>query len=205
MTKRHPLPVVALLLALGFGFALNIAAPGSADAQVISNKKETATLETAFGKIVVEFYEDTAPKHVASFKKNVRTGIYDGTSIFKIVPGFVIMGGDPFTKDKSAANDGWGGFGPPIPNEFNPIHKNVRGALGAPRKPDAVNPDKSGNGFQFYIALANLPSLDASQHTVFGRVVSGMDVVDRIAGMARDDKGAPKDKVEFKKFYLERK
>ena len=142
---------------------------------------------------------------VSAFKKNVRTGIYDGTSIFKIVPGFVIMGGDPFTKDQSGANDGWGGFGPPIPNEFNAAHKNVRGSLGAPRKPDSVNPDKAGNGFQFYIALADLPSLDASQHTVFGRVISGMDVVDRIALSDRDDKGAPKDKVEFKKFYLERK
>ena len=205
MTTRHPLPVVAFIVALGLGTALSLSAPVRADAQVISNKKETATLETAFGKIVVEFYEDTAPKHVAAFKKNVRNGTYDGTSIFKIVPGFVIMGGDPFTKDQSSANDGWGGFGPPIPNEFSSAHKNVRGALGAPRKPDAVNPDKAGNGFQFYIALADLSSLDASQHTVFGRVISGMDVVDRIALAARDDKGAPKDKIEFKRFYLERK
>ena len=193
---------------LGVGLAMvaalvSMATPSGA--QVISSKKETATFETPFGKVMMEFYEDTAPKHVAAFKKNVRTGVYDGTSIFKIVPGFVIMGGDPFTKDSAPDNDGWGGFGPPIPNEFSAAHKNVRGAVGAPRKPDEVNPDKAGNGFQFYIALADLPALDASQHTVFGRVISGMDVVDRIAAMARDDKGAPKDRVEFKKVTLERK
>ena len=207
MTRRlkAPLRGAGIVLALGLATLPLVLPANTASAQVISSKKEQAIFETPFGKIVMEFYEDTAPKHVAAFKKNVRTGIYDRTSIFKIVPGFVIMGGDPFTRDDSPANDGWGGFGPPIPNEFSAAHKNVRGAVGAPRKPDGVNPDKAGNGFQFYIALADLPSLDASEHTVFGRVVAGMDVVDRIAGMTRDDKGAPKDRVEFKKVSLERR
>ena len=75
--------------------------------------------------------------------------------------------------------------------------------IGSPRKPDSVNVDKAWNGFQFYIALADLPSLDASKHTVFGKVVEGMDVVDRIAAASRDEKGVPKDRIEFKKVYLE--
>jgi peptidyl-prolyl cis-trans isomerase B (cyclophilin B) len=174
-----------------------------ASAQVIAQKKEVAVLQTGFGKIVVELYPDTAPKHVAAFKKNVRNGVYDGTTIHRIVPGFVIMGGDPFTTDANPANDGWGGFGAPIPNEFSDARKNVRGAFGSPRKPDSVNVEQAWNGYQFYIALADLPSLDASRHTVFGRVIEGLDVVDRIAAMGRDEKGVPKDRVEFKKVFLE--
>jgi cyclophilin family peptidyl-prolyl cis-trans isomerase len=192
---------VALALALALSFLAG--AFGVASAQVIASKREVAVLQTAFGKIVVELYPDTAPKHVAAFKKNVRDGIYNGTSIHRISPGYYIMGGDPFTKDQNPANDGWGGFGPPIPNEFSGTHKNVRGALGSPRKPDAVNPDQAWNGFQFYIALADLPAFDAGKHTVFGKVIEGMDIVDRIAAMGRDDKGVPKDRVEFKKVYLE--
>lgn len=182
---------------------LVMASAQPAASQIISNKPEVGVLQTAFGKIVIEFYPDTAPKHVASFKKNARDGVYTGTMIHRIVPGFVIMGGDPFTKDANPENDGWGGFGPPVPNEFSATHKNVRGAVGAPRKPDAVNEDKSGNGFQFYIVLADQPSLDASKHTVFGRVIEGMDIVDRIASSGSDENGNPKDKIEFKKVFLE--
>jgi len=193
--------LVALAFVMTFGVAFLAARP--ATAQVIANRKEVAVLQTSFGKIVVEFYSDAAPKHVAAFKKNIRDGVYNGTTIHRIVPGFVIMGGDPFTKDANPGNDGWGGFGAPIPNEFSASHKNTRGALGAPRKPDSVNVEKAGNGFQFYIALADLPSLDASQHTVFGRVIEGLDIVDRIASMGRDEKGVPKDRIEFKKVTLE--
>jgi cyclophilin family peptidyl-prolyl cis-trans isomerase len=176
----------------------------TASAQMISSKREVAVLQAPFGKIVLELYPDTAPKHVAAFKKNIRDGVYNGTLIHKISPGFVIKGGDPFTKDAIPANDGWGGFGPPIPNEYSDAHKNIRGALGALRKPDSVNVEQAWNGFQFYIALADLPSLDAGKHTVFGRVIEGMDVVDRIAAMGRDDKtGVPKDRIEFKRVYLE--
>ncbi len=190
-------PAFVLALVLVMSAAL------PAGAQIISNKPEVGILQTSFGKIVIEFYPDTAPKHVASFKKNIREGVYTGTTIHRIVPGFAIIGGDPFTKDEDPKNDGWGGFGPPVPNEYSPTRKNVRGAVGAPRKPDAVNEEKAGNGFQFYICLADQPSLDASKHTVFGRVIEGMDIVDRIAGTGVDENGKPKDRIEFKKVVLE--
>jgi cyclophilin family peptidyl-prolyl cis-trans isomerase len=196
--RRPLLQVLGALLVAGV-----LASPAAA--QVIGNKKDVAVFQTSFGKIVMEFYPEAAPKHVATFKKNIREGVYDGTTVHRIVPGFVIQGGDPFTKDKDPANDGWGGFGPPVPNEFNAGHKNVRGAVGSPRKPKDVNSDKAWNGFQFYIALADHPSLDASQHTVFARVIEGMDVVDRIASMERDGSGVPKDRIEFKKVYLEKR
>jgi cyclophilin family peptidyl-prolyl cis-trans isomerase len=190
---------------LAFTAVFSLLSAREAAAQIVSNKKEVAVLQTAFGKIVVEFYDDTAPKHVAAFKKNIREGVYEGTTIHKIVPGFVIMGGDPFTKDQNPANDGWGGIGAPVPNEYSAAHKNVRGALGAPRKPESVNPDRAGQGFQFYIALADLPALDASEHTVFGRVIEGLDIVDRIAAASRTETGAPKDRIEFRKVFLEKR
>ena len=173
------------------------------EAQVIATRKEVAVFQTAFGKIVVEFFPETAPKHVATFKKNIRAGVYNGTIVHQIVPGFVIKAGDPLTRDQDPTNYGQGGFGPPIPNEYSDLHKNRRGAVGAMRKPDSVNVEKASNGFQFYIALADLPALDANQHTVFGRVIEGMDIVDRIATVGRDEKGAPRDRVEFKKVFLE--
>ncbi len=192
--------VLGSLLAVAVLAAL-VAPP--AGAQVISKRREVAVFQTAFGKIVIELFPDTAPKHVAAFEKNVRTGVYTGTIVHQIIPGFVIKAGDPLTRDQDPSNDGQGGFGPPIPNEYSDLHKNRRGAVGAIRKPDSVNVEQASNGFQFYIALADLPALDASKHTVFGRVVEGMDIVDRIAAVSRDEKGVPRDRVEFKKVFIE--
>lgn len=194
---------LALGLALGLA-AVAVLAPVPASAQIMTNKKEVGVLQTSFGKIVIEFYSDTAPKTVSTFKRNLRGGIYEGTLIHRIVPGVAIVGGDPFTKDQDPANDGAGGYGPPLPNEFSAAHKNVRGAVGALRKVDSANPDKQWNGFQFYIALSDQPSLDTSEHTVFGRVLEGMDIVDRIAGAGHDAAtGTPKDRIDFKKAFIE--
>lgn len=194
-------------LALGLALALaavTALAPVPASAQIMTNKKEVGVLQTSFGKVVIEFYSDTAPKTVSTFKRNLRGGIYEGTLIHRIVPGVAIVGGDPFTKDQDPANDGTGGYGPPLPNEFSAAHKNVRGAVGALRKVDSANPDKQWNGFQFYIALSDQPTLDASEHTVFGRVLEGMDIVDRIAGAGHDAAtGTPKDRIDFKKAFIE--
>lgn len=183
--------------------ALAVVAVPPTGAQVIAARKEVVVLQTGFGKIVIELFPDTAPKHVAAFKKNVRDGVYTGTIVHQIVPGFVLKAGDPLTKDQDPSNDGQGGFGPPIPNEYSDLHKNRRGAVGAIRKPDSVNVERSSNGFQFYIALADLPSLDANKHTVFGRVIEGLDLVDRIALVDRDANGVPKSRQEFKKVFLE--
>lgn len=200
-TARFRALVFGLLLGLAGGAAL---APTPAAAQILTNKKEVGVLQTSFGKIVIEFYSDTAPKTVNTFKRNLRSGIYEGSLIHRIIPGVAIIGGDPFTKDADPSNDGAGGFGPPLPNEFSAAHKNVRGAVGALRKVESANPDKQWNGFQFYIALGDEPALDASEHTVFGRVIEGMDIVERIANSGRDEAtGAPKDRIDFKKAFIE--
>lgn len=205
----YPLLPTARFRALVFGLLLGLAglaalAPTPAAAQILTNKKEVGVLQTSFGKIVIEFYSDTAPKTVNTFKRNLRSGIYEGSLIHRIIPGVAIIGGDPFTKDADPSNDGAGGFGPPLPNEFSAAHKNVRGAVGALRKVESANPDKQWNGFQFYIALGDEPALDASEHTVFGRVIEGMDIVERIANSGRDEAtGAPKDRIDFKKAFIE--
>ena len=205
----YPLRPTARFRALVFGLLLGLAglaalAPTPAAAQILTNMKEVGVLQTSFGKIVIEFYSDTAPKTVNTFKRNLRSGIYEGSLIHRIIPGVAIIGGDPFTKDADPSNDGAGGFGPPLPNEFSAAHKNVRGAVGALRKVESANPDKQWNGFQFYIALGDEPALDASEHTVFGRVIEGMDIVERIANSGRDEAtGAPKDRIDFKKAFIE--
>ena len=195
-------PARRLLAGLALLLLLPLLAP-RAEAQIITSKKEIGILQTAAGKILVEFFDDTAPRHVAIFKKNIREGRYDGTTIHRIIPGMALVAGDPFTADADPANDGWGGFGPPIQNEFNEAHRNLRGSIVAVRKPDAVNPDKAWNGFQFYILLSDQPGMDASQHTVFAKVREGMDIVDRLAGSGQDAAGVPKDRLEFRKIYLE--
>lgn len=191
-----------LLAGLLFLILVPVVTPG-AHAQIITSRKDVAILQTPAGKIVVEFFDDTAPRSVAAFKKNIREGAYERTVVHRILTGLAILAGDPFTADDDPTNDGWGGFGVPIPNEFNEAHLNVRSAIGALRKPDDVNPDKAWNGFQFYILLSDQPKLDASQHTVFARVKEGMDIVDRLAGSNHDPNGVPKDRLEFKKIYLE--
>jgi peptidyl-prolyl cis-trans isomerase B (cyclophilin B) len=136
---------------------------------------------TELGSIVIELYPKDAPKHVENFLKLVGQGFYTGLTFHRIVPAFVIQGGDPQSRSNWQSNRlGTGGPGYNLPAEIG--RKHVRGAVAAARQGDSVNPNKESSGSQFYICLADLPSLDRSGYTVFGQVVdSGMDVVDKIA------------------------
>ncbi len=140
--------------------------------------REVGVIETSKGTIVVELHEKDAPQHVANFKKLATEGLYRGTTFHRIVPGFVIQGGDPNSKDGDLANDGQGGTGYTIPAEINRKHE--RGALAAARQGDAYNPTRASSGSQFYICLQPLDMLDG-QYTVYGKVIEGMEVVDAIA------------------------
>lgn len=138
--------------------------------------------KVALGNIVIELYPEDAPQHVANFLKLVHDGFYEGTTFHRIVPAFVIQGGDLLSKRNwQSARLGTGMDGPDytIPAEIK--RKHVRGAVAAARKQDAVNPDRASSPTQFYICLADLPGLDKDGYTVFGQVVDGMDVVDKIA------------------------
>jgi len=159
--------------------------------------EEVAEIETRFGTIYLEFFPDAAPKTVENFKKLARSGFYDGTTFHRVVPRFVIQGGDPNSRDDDRLNDGQGGPGWTIPAEFNDT-KHDRGVLSMARGPD---PNSAGS--QFFICLERLPHLD-HKYTAFGNVIGGMDIVDKIAALKRDSQDNPIDKVEMKVRLIKR-
>jgi cyclophilin family peptidyl-prolyl cis-trans isomerase len=147
----------------------------------------TGKIQTKFGDIALEFFPDAAPKTVENFKKLASSGFYDGLVFHRIVPSFVIQGGDPNTKSISNKSKwGTGGPGWTVKAEFNK-NKHSRGALSMARSQD---PNSAGS--QFFIVLKDSNFLDG-QYTVFGKVTSGMDIVDRIAALKTDSGDAPAD------------
>lgn len=146
--------------------------------------EEVAVLETNLGKVVLRFFPDVAPGHVENFKNLAKKKFYDGTKFHRVIPGFMIQGGDPNSKDDDRSNDGMGGPGYQIKAEFNRV-PHVRGILSMARSQD---PDSAGS--QFFIVVADSGFLDG-QYTVFGAVVSGMDVVDKIVNLPRDSRDNP--------------
>ncbi len=133
-------------------------------------KKYIAVITTSKGVIECELYPKEAPLGVTNFIQLARGGFYNGLTFHRVVPGFVVQGGDP---------EGTGGGGPgyTVKAEIGPLHK--KGSLAWARLPDQVNPKKSSSGSQFYIALEDLPNLDGD-YSVFGKVTKGMDVVAKI-------------------------
>ncbi|MGI8783369.1 MAG: peptidylprolyl isomerase [Acidobacteriota bacterium] len=140
--------------------------------------EEVAVLETTSGTIVVAFFPDIAPEHVKNFKEHIKAGRYIGTYFHRVIPGFMIQGGDFNTKDNDPTNDGMGGWsykgeGTFLKAEFS-SRPHKRGILSMAR---GGRPDSAGS--QFFIMHADYPSLDGA-YSVFGRVTSGMDTVDKI-------------------------
>ena len=138
---------------------------------------EVAVLETNHGRIVVGFLPDKAPKHVESFKNLVGKGFYDGTIFHRVIPGFMIQGGDP-------TGTGTGGPGYKVPAEFNDT-KHERGILSAARSAD---PNSAGS--QFFLMHKNSPHLDG-QYSAFGYVIEGMETVDKIVSLPRNRQDRP--------------
>ena len=167
--------------------------------------KDNAVISTQFGDIVLEFFDDIAPKHVESFKLHAQNGYYNGTTFHRVIPGFMIQGGDPLTRSDDRSRHGTGGnaakyFGIgtesdestwDLPTEFSPT-PHERGILSMAR---SQNPDSGGS--QFFICVADARFLD-NQYTVFGKVVSGMDAVDAIVSAPRDARDNPNDRIEMK-------
>ena len=152
----------------------------------------TGVITTNLGKILLEFYPKDAPNTVQNFRELSKRGFYDGLIFHRIVPGFVIQGGDPNTKDNTNRSKwGTGGPGWNIKAEFNK-NKHSRGVLSMARSQD---PDSAGS--QFFIVLKDSSFLDG-QYTVFGRVMQGMDVVDKIASLKTDSADAPVDTEKSK-------
>lgn len=156
-----------------------------------------AVIETRFGTIELKFFPEVAPNHVNNFIELAKKGFYDGTTFHRVIPGFMIQGGDPNTKDPDKSKHGMGGPGYTVKAEFNDKpHK--RGTLSMAR---AANPDSAGS--QFFICVADAPFLN-KQYTVFGEVVSGMDVVDKIVSQPRDPRDNPNERTEMKVKIVEK-
>jgi peptidyl-prolyl cis-trans isomerase B (cyclophilin B) len=156
-----------------------------------------AIIETKFGNIELKFFPDVAPNHVNNFIELAKKGFYDGTTFHRVIPGFMIQGGDPNSKNPDKSKHGMGGPGYTVNAEFNDKpHK--RGTLSMARSAD---PNSAGS--QFFICVADTPFLN-KQYTVFGEVVSGMDVVDKIVNQPRDRMDNPNDRVEMKVKIVEK-
>ena len=152
-----------------------------------------AVIETKFGEIELELLPDKAPGHVTNFLDLARKGFYDGTTFHRVIPGFMIQGGDPNTRDPNASRDrhGTGGPGHQIKAEFNDTpHK--RGVLSMAR---SQNPDSAGS--QFFICVSEASFLDG-QYSAFGRVVRGMEAADKIVSAARDARDNPRERIDMK-------
>ncbi len=160
--------------------------------QDVPDKEEFAYIYTKLGQIVIRFFPDDAPNHVENFKKLAQTGFYNGTTFHRVIPGFMIQGGDPNSKDDNRSNDGMGGPGYTINAEFN-ARKHLRGTLSMARSREI-----NSAGSQFFICVAPQSFLDG-QYTVFGEVTEGMDVVDKIVSVPRDAMDNPLEKVTMEK------
>ncbi len=171
----------------------------------MSDEKEFAVIKTNFGDMVVNFFENSAPKHTESFKLHAKSGYFDGTIFHRVIPGFVIQGGDPNTKGENKASYGMGGHAAKyygvgdennqstwnLPAEFNDL-KHKHGILSMAR---SNHPDSGGS--QFFVCAGDVPHLD-NQYTVFGQVIEGNDVIDQIVNLQRDGNDNPLERVEMK-------
>ena len=151
--------------------------------------KVLVVLNTNFGDIKIELDSERTPKTAANFAKLAAAGFYDGVTFHRVIDGFMIQGGDP-------RGDGTGGPGYMIPDEIVPENRNDRGTI------SMANAGPNTGGSQFFINLVNNNFLD-TKHPAFGRVVSGMEIVDQIAKVATDNNAKPLEPVIIKKAYIE--
>lgn len=165
--------------------------------QEVSQKYMKATLQTNKGDIVIEFNSAITPNTVANFIKLAEAGFYDGTKFHRVIKGFMNQGGDPFSKDDSQmARWGTGGPGYAFNDEITTENKNNAGTI------SMANSGPNTNGSQFFINVADNNNLDP-KHTVFGKVIKGMEVVMAINSTPTDSSDRPVDPVIIKKVTLE--
>lgn len=149
-----------------------------------------AVIETKFGTIELKFFPDIAPKHVNNFVELAKKGFYNNTTFHRVIPGFMIQGGDPNSRNPDKSSHGMGGPGHTVKAEFSD-KPHRRGILSMAR---SANPDSAGS--QFFICVKDSSFLDG-QYTVFGETVTGMDVVDQIVNQPRDARDNPNERVEM--------
>ena len=155
------------------------------------NKSYTATIDTSAGTVTVELYPKVAPQHVNSFVFLAREGFYNDVIFHRVIPGFMIQGGDP-------TGLGTGGPGYRVKAEFNDL-KHTRGVLSMARSND---PNSAGS--QFFLMHADAPFLNG-QYTAFGKATSGLEVIDKIVNLPRDRNDRPNNPAKINKVTIEEK
>ena len=149
-----------------------------------------AIIKTSFGNIKFNLMSDIAPETVRNFSQLAKSGFYNGTLFHRIIPGFMIQGGDPNTKNPDKSTWGQGGPGYNLKAEFN-TRSHLRGIVSMAR---GNNPNSAGS--QFFIVTDDSTFLDR-QYTVFGEVVEGMEVADKIVNLPRDGNDCPKQEAKM--------
>jgi peptidyl-prolyl cis-trans isomerase B (cyclophilin B) len=184
LTYSFMTSMVIASLVLGFGIIAMVLHVDAAEPET------QAIIGTKFGDIEIVFFPDKAPKHVENFITLAKSGFYNGTIFHRVIPGFVIQGGDPNTKKEDTSQYGMGGPGYTVKAEFNDL-PHERGTLSMAR---SQHPDSAGS--QFFIVLARTPHLDG-KYTVFGKVIKGMEAVDQIVNLPRGARDMPLERVEM--------
>jgi peptidyl-prolyl cis-trans isomerase B (cyclophilin B) len=200
MTRDSAAMRSIILYGVLLGIGLLTGCGGKADVKPVAPPPSSgpkAIIKTKFGDIHIKLYPDVAPKHVENFIKLAKSGFYDGTIFHRVIPGFMIQGGDPNTKN-SLRKDTYGQGGPKdekgnpimLKAEFSDIpHK--RGIVSMAR---ANEPDTAGS--QFFVVVEPSPFLDG-KYTVFGEVTKGLGVADRIVSVPKNDHDLPNERIEM--------
>lgn len=190
-TGRSLIGLILLAAVVGVGTLVEAGSPPPGQAGTTMTRAEVAVIGTPYGDIVWRFFDQDAPGHAAYVKALIRQGLYDGTTFHRVIPHFVVQGGDPNSKDEDRANDGEGEADRRLKAEFSTRLHYRPGTVGMARD---VDPD-SGS-CQFFIALTDLPRLD-TRYTIFAEVIEGMEVAQRIADRPRDRNDNPIERVSI--------
>jgi cyclophilin family peptidyl-prolyl cis-trans isomerase len=183
--------------------AADAAAKKAADAEEKKKVHTVAVMEVKIGResgqVMFELFPEDAPKTVENFRTNADKGVYNSLAVHRAVKDYLVQTGDPASKDDKA-RESWGlTQASTIPAEIK--RKHSIGAVAMARRGDKVNPDRRSDGTQFYFVLGDMSGLDG-QYTVFGQVVSGMDVLKRISRSVTDSNDCPVVRIEVKKLVV---
>jgi peptidyl-prolyl cis-trans isomerase B (cyclophilin B) len=165
---------------------------------------DVALLEVQFEdgttrEVAIEFYENDAPATVANFKKLAKSGFYKGCAFHRAIPTAIVQTGDPLSKKKDRSAVGTGGPGYTQTPEIRRPHN--KGAVAAARLGDKVNPQRRSNGSQFYVCVSPQHQLDG-KYTVFGNVISGLDVLESISNRSADTNDNPIERITIRKVSI---
>jgi peptidyl-prolyl cis-trans isomerase B (cyclophilin B) len=190
MTRAFRFTLICLLLSV---------AVCGADEVAVFDLQWGAKRERRTGSFALAFYEREASYTVFNFKRLVHEDFYVKTAFHRVIPNYLVQGGDPLSRKKDRGQMGTGGPGYTLPPEINRRH--ARGSVAMGRLSDAVNPKRLSNGSQFYVCLQPIAAQDGKD-TVFGYIVSGLEVLAEISRLPADHNANPLERVEVKRTYL---